>query len=260
VEYEETCPYPYNNFIYKVLLSSPVGPSTFAGGNSRPGTSAPLESRASNIVIIRLSNPRARGLNNAHRVENEIAAQHLFGQQLAACNPEWLHLVPAVYAWAPCRYPEVSDEGGFGWTICEFMLGANLDTQFTEMDLSEKMAVIDQFADIFAALRQTPLPAGLAKGHLGGLTFDDAGQVVGGQMSMLPAGPWESYTDMWVSRLQQQIHDADSSSALKGWKEGGVRDRIDKLITAITVDKLVEPIDTAQRSLVHGDLSQSKAT
>jgi len=260
VEYEETCPYIYNNFIYKIQLSQPLTPTTFSGGEQRAGTSVPpdLGSGASNTVILRLSNPHAEGLNNAHRVENELASQHLFRQQLSAHHPGLAHLIPAVYAWQPSRYSDLRDETGFGWTICEFMPGVNLNAQFDEMDLPEKLAVVEQVADILAALQRTIPPTLLATGHLGGLTFDGSGQVVGGQTSILPPGPWENYAEMWLSRLLQQVHEAERSSALKGWQEvDGVRARIDSSITADTVARLVQGVDTTQRTLVHGDFCKS---
>lgn len=257
VEYDETCPYIYNNFIYKIQLSQSVTARTFRAEQQRPGTSVPLGLCASDTVILRLSNPRAKGLNNVHRVENEVAAQHLFRQQLSAHRPDLVNLLPSIYAWQPSRYPEVCDETGFGWTICQFMPGVNLDAQFAEMGLPEKLAVVERVADIFTALQRTALPGGLAAGHLGGLTFDGTGQVVGGQMSILPPGPWENYADMWLSRLHQQVHDAEQSSALKGWQEPGVRARIDSLMNANTVGKLLEGVDATQRVLVHGDLSKS---
>ncbi|ETS76163.1 hypothetical protein PFICI_11550 [Pestalotiopsis fici W106-1] len=253
VEYEEDCPFPYNNFIYKIELSSPLGPSTFSAGTPRPGTSAPSKPNVS-AIIIRLSNPRANGLNNAHRVENEVAAQALFRQHLISNRPTLTHIIPELYAWEPCRQPEVSGEAGFGWTICEFMPGANLAEQFEGMQLSQKLDVIEQVADVLAAVQQTLLPSQL-KGHFGGLTFDGQGQIIGGQMSILPGGPWTKYTDLWVSRFRQQLHDADKSSVLKGWEKSGLRARIDRLVDAKEVAKLLDGVDTTQKTLIHGDFT-----
>ncbi|RYP13976.1 hypothetical protein DL765_006642 [Monosporascus sp. GIB2] len=193
-----------------------------------------------------------------HRVENEVASQHLFRQQLSANHPELARLAPAIYAWQPGRYPDVHDETGFGRTICEFMPGVNLDAQFAEMSLPEKLAVVEQVADILAGLQRTTLPELLATGHLGGLTFDGSGQVVGGQTFILPPGPWESYVDMRLSRLRRQLHNAGQSSALKGWQEAaGVRAHIDSLINAGTVGRLVQGVDATQRTLVHGDFTMN---
>ncbi|KAH6643261.1 hypothetical protein BKA67DRAFT_131810 [Truncatella angustata] len=256
VEYVEHIPFQYNNYIYKVELSQPATTANFANKTQRPGTSVPPESGVS-VLILRLSNPRAEDLNNANRVENEVAAQSLFRQQLSASYPALTHLLPAVYAWEPCRWPLVPDEAGFAWTMNEFMPGANLDEQFREMQLAEKLAVVEQVADIFAALQNTPLPSSL-KTHIGGLTFDGAtAQVVGAQMPLTPAGPWDKYEEMWVSQLQKQLDDADGSWALKGWKEAGLRDRIDKLLDAARIAHLLEGVDLSQRVLVHADLTMN---
>ncbi|KAI4594803.1 hypothetical protein KJ359_007606 [Pestalotiopsis sp. 9143b] len=134
------------------------------------------------------------------------------------------------------------------------MPGTNLDEQFAGMGLPEKLAFIDQVAEILAAIQNTTLPPQL-KGHFGGLTFDGQGQIVGGQMSILPGGPWRDYTDVWASRFRQQLCDADKSSALAGWEEGGVRGRVDRLVHADRVAELLEGVDTTQTMLIHGDFT-----
>ncbi|KAK6075365.1 phosphotransferase enzyme family protein [Seiridium cupressi] len=64
----------------------PATASAFAKGTQRPGTSPPPQSGVS-TVIIRLSNPQAGDLNNANRVENEVAAQLLFRRILSDSHP-----------------------------------------------------------------------------------------------------------------------------------------------------------------------------
>ncbi|RYP71838.1 hypothetical protein DL771_004550 [Monosporascus sp. 5C6A] len=115
------------------------------------------------------------------------------------------------------------------------------------MSLPVKLAVVEQVADILAGLQWIALPEFLATGHLGGLTFDGSGQVVGGQTSIPPPGPWENYVDMWLLRLRRQLHNAGQSPALKGWQEAaGVRAHIDSLINADTVGRLVQGVDATQ--------------
>ncbi|RYP76452.1 hypothetical protein DL769_003618 [Monosporascus sp. CRB-8-3] len=217
----------------------------YSYGLERPGTSVPPRSSASDTVILRLSNP-PRGERGGFAASLPPAAQRKPSRVGAPC------------AWRPGRYPDVHDETGFGWTICEFMPGVNLDAQFSEMSLPEKLAVVEQVADILAGLQRTALPELLATGHLGGLTFDGSGQVVGGQTSILPPSPWENYVDMWLLRLRRQLHNAGQSSALKGWQEAaGVRAHIDSLINADTVGRLVQGVDATQRTLVHGDFTMN---
>lgn len=228
--------------------------TTFNVVTPRPGTSPPGVSGISTIII-RLSNPRANGLNNAHRVENEVAAQSLFRQHIHDNHSQLEAIIPAIYAWEPYRPSTIPEEAGFGWTMCEYMPGTNLDEPFAGMGLPEKLAVVEQVAEVLAAVQNTTLPPQL-KGHLGGLTFDDQGEIVSGQMSILPGGPWRNYVDLWVSRFRQQLQDADKSSALVGWKEGGLRDRIDRLVHVDKVAELLEAVNTTRTTLIHGDFSK----
>lgn len=74
------------------------------------------------MLVVRLSNTHAEGLNNANRVENEVASQYLVRQSLEKDNHPLV--VPAVYAWGPCRFEDQPDEAGFGWSILEFKQGS----------------------------------------------------------------------------------------------------------------------------------------
>ncbi|KAM0813413.1 hypothetical protein AB5N19_13406 [Seiridium cardinale] len=138
----------------------------------------------------------------------------------------------------------------------QFKTGANLDEQFMEMELPEKLDGVEQIADIFAAFQKTPLPHQL-EGHLGGLTFDRNGQIVGGQMPILPAGPWQKHEDLWASRFEYQLLLEDASFALKGWNAGNIRGRIDKFFSPDRVRKLLEGVNTNQRTIVHDDLTMN---
>ncbi|KAI1458493.1 hypothetical protein F4805DRAFT_140969 [Annulohypoxylon moriforme] len=248
IAYVEHCPFHFNNFIYKVDLEAPAVPATFS--RQQPCTSAPLEEGVTTVVI-RMSNPLAEGLNNANRVENDIAAQHLARQsiQSAGLPP----VVPAVYAWAPCRYPDVPGEDGFGWTMSEFKPGSDLDGQFPSLVLEDAIDVIQQLAKIFAAVQNVKIPETVTK--FGALTIDDRGAIVGGQPPLLRGGPFDSYAGFWTAILQAKLSEADESSFLKGWNDGGLRERIDKFLALGGVDKVLEGVDVDKRVLVHGDLT-----
>lgn len=248
IAYVEHCPFHFNNFIYKVDLAAPAVPATFS--NQQPCTSPPPAEGVSTLVI-RISNPLAEGLNNTNRVENEVAAQYLARQSIESAGLP--SVVPAVFAWASCRYPEVLHETGFGWTMSEFKLGSDLDTQFSSLTLEDMKGIIEQIADIFTAVQGSELPRTVTK--FGALTLDSSGAIVSGQMPLLQGGPWETYTEVWVIKLQTHLGDADKSPLLKGWVEGGVRDRIDKFVKTGGVERILEGVDVNQRVLVHGDLS-----
>ncbi|ETS74001.1 hypothetical protein PFICI_13867 [Pestalotiopsis fici W106-1] len=250
IAYVEHCPFPFNNFIYKVELHTPAVPASFA--DNQPCTLPPPEEGVS-TVIVRMSNPLAEGLNNANRVENDVAAQHLVREALHAAGLP--SLVPAVYAWERCRYEEAPDETGFGWTIGEFKPGSDLDGEFPTLAVDEKKQVMKQIADIFAAIQQAQLPQSITQ--FGALTIDDEGQIVNGQMPLLSGGPWDAYADVWVAKLRLQLEDADKSPLLQGWSLGGLREQINAWIEDGGVPRLLNGVNNNARVLVHGDLTMN---
>ncbi|OTA90239.1 hypothetical protein M434DRAFT_78189 [Hypoxylon sp. CO27-5] len=248
IAYVEHCPFHFNNFIYKVDLESPAIPATFP--NQQPCTFTPPAEGVSTLVI-RMSNPLAEGLNNANRVENDVAAQYLARQSLQSAGLP--SVVPAVYAWAPCRYSDVPGEAGFGWTMTEFKTGSDLDAEFPSLALDDAIDAVQQLASILAAIQGAKIPETVTK--FGALTLDGQGVIRSGQPPLLPAGPFDTYADLWVAKLQTQLNESDKSPLLKGWAAGGVRDRIDKFIASGGVERVLKDVDTDRRVLVHGDLT-----
>lgn len=230
-----------------MVLSSPAYPASFPPG--QPGTWQPPLDGVSTLVI-RLSNPLAEGLNNANRVENEVSSLYLARQALeqAGVAP----VVPAVYAWAPKSHGE--HEEGFGWVVTEFKDGSDLDGQFPTLSLGDQVSVLEQIADVLAAIQQAKIPDGAIE--YGGLTFVD-GKIVSGQITLLEAGPWGTYSALWAAKLQAQLENSEKSPLLQGWA-GDIRERLDRFLSdgAQGVDKVLEEVDGKQRVLVHGDLSK----
>lgn len=74
-------------------------------------------------------------------------------------------------------------------------------------------------------------------------------------MPLLPSRPWKIYEDVWVTRFQEQLRDADKSFVLVGWKDGDIRDRIDRIINAQRIAQFLEGTATTQKALVHDDLT-----
>ncbi|KAI9146891.1 hypothetical protein HJFPF1_13461 [Paramyrothecium foliicola] len=248
IAYVEHCPFMFNNYIFKVDLASPAVPASFP--QKQPCTTPPVATGAASLIV-RMSNPLAEGLNNANRVENDVASSYLIRQSLGNVGLE--SLVPAVYAWARCRFPKIADESGFGWTISEFKTGSDLDGQFPSLSLDEAKGVLDQLADIFTAVQRTKMPPLATK--FGALTINTNGDISNGQMPLLPGEPWDTYVDLWVAKLQAKLAESEQSSLLKGWGDGSVRDRIELFVKSDGVGKLLEPVDTNQRILNHGDLT-----
>jgi hypothetical protein len=244
------CPFHFNNFIYKATLSSPAttGSSKLLG--KQPGTFA-LPKDGTSVLVVRLSNPRAEGLNNANRVENEVASQYLARRLLQKENRPLI--VPAIYAWGPSRFDEEPDEAGFGWTILEFMYGSELDVVFPDLPLEEKALVVRQIVDSFVSIQKAPLPESVT--HFGGLTFDENGRIIIGQMALLSGGPWDTYSDLWTAKLMAQLHDSEKSPLLQGWKAGGISERLKSFLTNSGVGRVLGSDEGIGKVLIHGDLS-----
>ena len=254
VAYEEGCPFPYNNYIYRLELVSPATESSFVSGSPQPFTTTPPPEGVS-TVIFRLSNPFAFGVNDANRLENEIASLELARGALKAAGAEYKATIPAVYAWKTSTYPNPPGESSFGWAFMEFRLGVDLNTVFKEMPFEEKKAVVEQVADVFAALQGAKLPEGVKA--YGGLTIDDSGAIVSGQMTTAKGGPWSQYWDLWAGRFRGELSQADESPVIQGWKPNGVRVRIDQFLeSGLEKELRAAGVDTSLLVLVHGDLSR----
>lgn len=251
--YEDGVPFPFNNFIYKVDLISPATELSFKSGEAQPCTSPPPPGGVSTLIF-RISNPVAIGLNNANRLENEVASLHLTRVALEQAKPEYATVIPSVYSWKPSSFPEPANETAFGWIIMEFKTGVSLDSVFKDMPLDEKKAAVEQIADIFCAIQKMNLPTGVT-GH-GGLTIDRSGDIISAEMSTLKGGPWTTYADSWTARLSSQLAEADGSVTIKGWRPGGVRERVDRFMeSGVEAVLKTADVDTSKLAFVHGDLS-----
>lgn len=271
--YVAHCPFMFNNYIFQVELAAPATRATFPG---RQACTALPSAAGVSALVVRMSNPRAEGLNNANRFENDVAASWLIRQSVARAGLD--PVVPAVYAWAPYRAGVVAlaiaatavaaedgektdkeeedereTETGFGWTIAEFKPGADLDAQFPTLAPDAAAAVLEELADLLVAVQRPELPAAA---RFGGLTIDARGRIVSGHMPLLKGGAWDTYADLWVARLEDRLAEADQRTLLQGWREGGPRDRIEAYIVAGGVQAMLEPVDTDAKGLIHGDLSK----
>lgn len=241
IEYYEHCPFPFNNFTYRVdvapLTESPL-PST---RSRKPGTvELPLDT---STIVVRLTNSAADGMNNHNRVENEVATIELLR---GALDPAQKHLVPHVYYW------HTAGTGGQGWTVQEFMSGSSPDQVFADLSLQDKMVLISQIAFMVKALQDVKLPSSVS--GYGGLSFDDQGAVIGSQMTLLSGGPFSRYETLMSHVLRAALDDADKSPILQGWQHTDLRPRIEAFVET-GIPKVLE--NTAKEMvLVHGDLSK----
>lgn len=241
IEYYEHCPFPFNNFIYRVDVA-PLSESPLPSNRSlKPGTGElPLDT---STVVVRLTNSAADGMNNHNRVENEVATMGLLRDAL---DPVEKHLVPHVYDW------HTTGTGGQGWTVQEFMPGSSPDQVFADLSLHDKTVLISQIALVVKALQNIKLP-GSVSGY-GGLSFDDQGAIISSQMTLLSGGPFPAFETLMSHVLRAALNDADKSPILQGWRHIDLRSRIEAFI-ATGIPKVLQN-NAKEMVLVQGDLSK----
>lgn len=205
------------------------------------------------VLVVKLSNPAAHDVNNANRVANDVAAQHLVRQSMAEAG--LAPLIPDVYAWAPAASTDVVDEEGFGWIMSEFRNGVDLDSEFTSLAPENKKQVLEQMAAILGTIQAASLPEGVTT-FGGGLKFDSDGHIVSGESpSMQDVKPAGSYAEWRAGKLRSQLERAAESPVIRGWEDKGVSTRIEKFLTSGGPDKLLDGVDVHRKCLIHGDLS-----
>jgi hypothetical protein len=240
----------YNNFIYRVDLMDATDKVEFKQSN-QPFTSIPPNGTTS--IVFRISNPCADGVNNTNRVENEVAALHLSRSALAAGNPSFAHIVPAIYDWKTNSYPSPADETSYAWIMMELRPGVPLDSKFDGLPFDEKKALLGKIAGIFATIQKAELPKGIDS-H-GGMTIKN-GEIISGQSTTVKGGPWKSYEAWWAGRLHQNLTQAETSLVLDDWKANGIRLRVDDFL-ATGIPDLLRDIDPPRLAIAHGDISES---
>ncbi|KAH8742627.1 hypothetical protein F5883DRAFT_63305 [Diaporthe sp. PMI_573] len=248
--HDEEYQYPFNNFLFKVELATPAFASSFPG--TQPGTSKAPSDGVSELVI-KLSNPAAHGVNNANRVMNDVAAQHLVRQSMAKAG--LAPLIPDIYAWTPATTTDEADEKGFGWIMSEFRSGVDLGPEFSSLELESQKHVLEQIAGVLGAIQAVNLPEGVTK-FGGGLIFDSNGCIVSGESPFMqdvrPAG---SYAEWRVSKLRSRLERAAESPVIQGWKSNGIATRIEAFFASGGPEKVLCSVDVHRKCLIHGDLT-----
>ncbi|GAQ42480.1 phosphotransferase enzyme family protein [Aspergillus niger] len=246
IAYQELGPCPYNNFIYKLELSQPPSSTSFHPPN--PHTTSPSDGTTT-TYILRMSNPLAMGINPlSSRIENELAAMSLARQGLESHRPGLGSLIPRIYTF--CSKPTHPDD--LPWTLMEHKSGVPLDEFLPSQSTTIKESIIEQVADILAGLQKCPLPEGIT---YGGLALSTDGGIISAEMTTTNGGPWSTYEELLRARLRHELHDADSSPIINGWRSNGIRDRLDSLIDRFSLSGLLSDPDT--KVLIHGDLTMN---
>jgi hypothetical protein len=245
IQYDPEFPYKYNNFVYRITLSSV--PSIVVNNGRQPGT-VPIPDGTKDFVM-RLTNPDAEDMHVSTRVENEVAMISLAAAALQSFNP---HVVPSVYGWASAAPPSQQ-----GWILQELMPGATIDETFDGMSLQEKKGILSQTAGFLKALQEFQIPRSIEK--YGGVTFDASGQIVSAALPSVGSGPWQSYEDYFRDRLERALQRADSSPYIKGWHANGVRKRLDAFVAG-GVSAQFEALKSKDgRSIVHADFGKFRS-
>lgn len=245
LEYEADFDMPYNNYAYRLELATPApraNPRRVAPGTSPipPGNST---------FLIRLSNA-ASGLNQANRVENEVAAMDLARQALRPIN--LAHVIPDVYGWAPAA------NGAQGWILMEYKSGINLlskEITISSLRDDKKHTILSQMAEILGAFQRLLLPESITK--FGGLTFNGQGEIVSAEMTIVSGGPFATYEEMQKAFWQSEISEADRNPLINGWKDTDLRSRLDRFADE-EIPRIISEYPASERKvLVHGDLTTS---
>lgn len=201
-----------------------------------------------------MGNLKVSDINHNTRTQNEVASTALAREALSAAGLPGL--VPEIYAWQAPKSLEELEEEHFGWSICEFKSGKDLDAEFPSLSIEEQRQVILQLADIYAVLQKAVLPPGVDK--VGGVSFADDGTMVSGQIATRKGGPWATLADFWNAKLQEIADSAADASFLKQSDQSDKKffARLTIFLKEGGISKALEGVDVTQRCLIHGDLSK----
>lgn len=238
-----TLPRCNNNYIHMINFESlPVADVHLSNS---PGTD-PIPSGCTK-AIFRIGNPEAM-FNHAVKVENTVPTMYLARQAL---SKHQFHIVPRVYAWSKTGGPS-----GNGWIIEEFMPGANIEPEFHgSLSGDVQRRVLRQVAEVLKLVQDFELPAAAA--GFGGLAFDPAndGCVISGAFVIEPyTNPYPDMESFYRGMLQAQLDEADKTIA-NGWREEGLRERIDAFAQGGLETLLSETLAADTRpNLIIGDM------
>lgn len=135
------------------------------------------------------------------------------------------------------------------------MPGTNIEPDFhLKLSREAQHRVLSQIAEVLKMVQDFKLPA--AASNFGGLAFGEDGGVVSGPFVVEPyTGPYSDMKGFYKAMLREQLAEADKSRVAKGWRENGLRDRLDAFaekgldsILSKTIAKDVRP------NLIIGDV------
>ncbi|KAK3670536.1 hypothetical protein LTR78_009640 [Recurvomyces mirabilis] len=214
-QYDPDCPFPYNNFLYDII----VGPLHATDGlltEKPPSIQQHGCSALPPNINRRIANSEAQGLNHPIVVQNGIAAMALARQALN--DTAYRSIVPEVYAWSPGSEGRNAQPG---WSLMDHKSGVQVAETPDELSAPEREGVIRQIAEVFALIQGFEVPSTIAE--VGGLGFDDQGNIVSGPMATCAAGPARNCGTLILERIRMAMEEAETHSAIRGWPEVGLR-------------------------------------
>jgi len=249
IDYDAECPFKYNNFVYKVKLASPMtAEQSVRGKSDQPGCVTIPE--GTEVLVMRLANSTADGMNTRNRVENEVAVISIVS---AAFKKMDLNLVPEVYGWG-----SASDKSSQGWIMQKFMPGANLSETTEGLDLDDKKTVFAQMAKILKAIQEHELPLSIT--GFGGLSYDKQGRIVSDVMTTVDEGPWDTYEQSFEGRLRVALRKSDDNPYIKGWRANGIRERLEAFIEKGLHEQFKSLSSPEAKTIIHADFSEYHRT
>ncbi|GAM90000.1 hypothetical protein ANO11243_080400 [Dothideomycetidae sp. 11243] len=246
--YNNEARFPCNNFVYAIHVDHQPEAETVHPPVNQPGTHPIPE--GTNCFTLKLSN-WASEHNDRTRVENEVAAMHLARNVLAHRSPR---LDPHVFGWG---------KGGAhqqGWILMETMKGQDLFPAFAKMNDSQKRIIVEQMADLLNCFQTYLLPDAVTQ--YGRLAFDQKGNVVSSSAvaPILMAssrfwedhGPFPTYSSFLQAELRANLTRADSNANINGWRDNGIRIRLEAFL-AYGIDSILQNFTDTRKAFYHGD-------
>jgi hypothetical protein len=183
--------------------------------------------------------------NHAVKVENTVAMMQLARQALSD-----LAIVPHVYAWNKTGGPS-----GNGWILEQHMPGIDIESEFHHsLSRESQRHILSQIAKVLKMVQDFRLPAKASS--FGGLAFDENGNIISGPFVVEPyTGPYPDMKSYYRDMLRVQLQEADRSRVANGWRQNGLRGRLDAFaerglegVLSKTLGKQVKP------GLIIGDI------
>lgn len=184
-------------------------------------------------------------LEDAVRVPNEVAFMTLIRDALSLSFPR--PIVPLCFGWA-------DKATGRGWILEEFKEGDVLSQDaLTTLDAEKRGFVFEQVARIVKGLQDYELPKTLDT--YGGVGFDAEGGMVGAKMVLPCGGPFASYGALLRAMCEWQLAASDRSDIVGGWRENGLRERLDKFL-AEGIEVSLAKVPEDRPTVIHADISR----